>query len=361
MSDQFMTFKQLFKMYYDVDMSASFAACADLHWEDAFKKASLLTEIEGVFLNWSPVEKFEYEKGSVSYIATEINLRHGAIRTKIVWKSKSGRIYDIADEDIDCGDIEFWFEGVDPEYCYKRTYIVRTLFTFPEITIETFRRKHDLPLSMEFLECADKQLSPFFEKATGLKINKHISLTLAVDEYFAYVEDDISGLMMVLYVNHNWNRDITMVWKSKSGRIYKPGDTDIDCSDIEFGLEGIDPVLYYRQMYPKAELPFKLKNLSYQLVINRLNMDCTVEMKLKKEALANAEDLLKRIDSFIDQFNEKSVKKDREDGVVHNWRHHIDNNKLVYEIDTGFAGPALMKKLLPFLSSLNCFETVEIN
>ncbi|MGN6435812.1 MAG: hypothetical protein ACTHMM_04730 [Agriterribacter sp.] len=353
--------KKVLEVYYNVYMSSAFATCADQQLLNAFENITSIKVKDGVRLSWEQNDIFDYEKREVSKMTVWIYMRYGSTSAKIAWKSKSGRLYDIADEDIDCNDIELWFEGLDAEYCYKKMYPVWTLFVFPETMIRSFNRKHDLPVSVEFLECADKQLSPFFEKATGLKINKHISLDIAEDDHFAYVEDDISGLMMVLYVNHNWNRDITMVWKSKSGRIYKPGDTDIDCSDIEFGLEGIDPVLYYRQMYPKAELPFKLKNLSYQLVINRLNMDCTVEMKLKKEALANAEDLLKRIDSFIDQFNEKSVKKDREDGVVHNWRHHIDNNKLVYEIDTGFAGPALMKKLLPFLSSLNCFETVEIN
>lgn len=361
MTNQFGIFKKLFKMYYDVDMSANFAACADLHWPDAFKKASSLKEIDDISLNWNPVEKFEYEKGSVSRLSTEIYLRHGSLRAKIAWQSKSDRIYDIADEDIDCNDVKFWFEGVDAEYCYKRTYMVWSLFPFPEITIESFSKKHDTPLSPEFLECADKQLSPFFEKATGLKINKHINITLAVEEYFVYIHGDISSFSMVLYVNHNWNRNITMVWKSKSGRIYKPGDTDIDCNDIEFGLENIDPVLYYKQMYPKAELPFKLKNLSYQLVINRLNMECIIEMRLKKEELTNAQNILEQIDGFINQFNEKSVKKDREGGVVHNWRHNITDDKLIYEIDTGFAGPALMKKLLPSLSSLNCFEVVEIN
>jgi len=361
MTAQFGSYKKLFKMYYNVDMSENFAACADLKWGEAFKKASSLNEIDDVFLSWDPKEKFEYEKGAVSHLCPRIFLRHGSIQAKIGWKSRSGRIYDIKDEDIGCNDIEFWFEGVDAEYCYRRTYPEWTLLRFPETAIEIFNQKHDLPVSVAFLECADKQLSPFFERITGLKINKHLSLDIAEDEHFAYVPDDISGLMMVLYVNHNWNRDIAMVWKSKSRRIYKPGDTDIDCNDIEFGLEGLDPILYHKQMFPKAELPFKLKNLSYQLVINRLNMDCIIEMKLKKEELMHADGILTKIDNFINQFNEKSVKNDREDGVVHNWRHQTKDDKLVYEIDTGFAGPALLKKLLPFLSSLHCFETVEIN
>lgn len=353
--------RTVLEVYYNVHMSPAFAACADKQLLGAFEKITKVKVKDGVILAWRQEDSFNYHKAQVSSITICILLKHGYSLANIAWQSKSGRIYDIADENIDCNDIEFWFEGVDPEFCYKNMYPVRSLFTFLETEIESFNRKHDLPVSLAFLECADKQLSPFFEKTVGLKFNKHIDFSIGTDEHFAYVPDTISGLSMVLYINHNWNYDVFMVWKSRSGRIYKPGDTDIDCNDIEFGLEGLNPVLYQKQMYPKAELPFKLKNLSYQLVINRLNMDCVMEMKFKKDAPVNAEDIINSIDSFIDQFNEKSVKKNREDGVVHNWRHHTENDKLVYEIDTGFAGPALMKKLLPFLSSLNCFEVVEIN
>ena len=353
--------KKVLEVYYTVNMSAAFAACADKQLMSVFERITSIKVKDGVGLAWRQEDPFNYKKGEISTITICIFLRYGLTLAKIAWKSKSGRIYDIADETIDCSDITFWFEGVDPEYCFKKMYPAWTLLTFPDTVIEIFNRKDALPISMQFLECADKQLSPFFEKSVGLKINKHISLTIADDRRYEYKHDMVSRLAMVLYINHNWNYDIYMVWKSKSGRIYKPGDTDIDCNDVEFSLEGLDPVLYHKQMYPKAELPFKLKNLSYKLVITRLNMDCTMEMTLKKEIITNAEGLIKKVDDFINRFNEESVKKNREEGVVHNWKHNIEGDKLIYNIDTGFAGPALMKKLLPFLSTLNSFEIVEIN
>lgn len=174
-----------------------------------------------------------------------------------------------------------------------------------------------------------------------------------------YKPGKISSLGLNIYVNHNWN-PVTVVWTSKSGRIYDVNDTDIDCSDIEFGFEGLDPLLYHQQLYPKAELPFKLKDLSYEMVVTRLNMECTVEMQLKIEEIGNVRAILDKTDKFIDNFNTLSEKKDRKDGVVHNWKRRIEENTLIYEIDTGFSGPVFIKKLLLFLSKLNAFEKVEI-
>ncbi len=86
----------------------------------------------------------------------------------------------------------------------------------------------------------------------------------------------------------------------------------------------------------------------------------TIEMSLKEEQYANATILLNDIDKMIDDFNNKSMKKDRKDGVVHNWRRRIESDKLIYEIDTGSAGVLFLKKLLKYLSTLNCFNKVEI-
>ncbi len=354
---------KLFPIYYDLIISAQFATCADAQLPENFKKLTGIDVKKGITLLWDQDIKTVYEKGKTSHIMTRIGLRYGSIQVKIVWRSKSGRIYDIADENIDCTDIEFWFEGIDAEYCYKRMYPKWTLLTFPESTAKRLKEVNDVDISVEFLQCADKQLSYWFERVTDMKINKEICLTIRDKEDFAYVAEIISALAVTLYINHNWNHDLAIVWTSKSGRIYKISDTDIDCNDLEFRLEGedIDPLKYYKQMFPKTELPFKLKNLSYQLVINRLNMNCTMEMTLKENEIPNGETYMETINTFIDRFNEQSVKKDREDGVVHNWRSTVEKNKLIYEIDTGFAGPALMKKLLPFLSSLESFTAVEIN
>ena len=76
------------------------------------------------------------------------------------------------------------------------------------------------------------------------------------------MKKEISKLPVVMYVNHNWNNNVIILWRSKSGCIYDIADTDIDCDDIEFWFEGIDPLLYYKQLYPKTELPFSNRSLA---------------------------------------------------------------------------------------------------
>ena len=235
---------------------------------------------------------------------------------------------------------------------------MNTLFASTELTIELFQRFCELTVSKQFVDCADSHLTDLLMQKTGLVPGKNVSVSIPSDKS-CYEKGQVSRVHIQLVVNHNWN-PITILWASKSGRIYDVNDNGIDCTDIEFGFENLDPLLYHKQLYPKAELPFKLKGLTYELVVSRLNMDCTVEMLLKKEAPESAGDIAEQTDEFIDDFNTASEKRNRKDGVVHNWTREIEDNRLIYEIDTGFSGPVFIKKLLQFLSKLNAFEKVEL-
>ncbi len=236
---------------------------------------------------------------------------------------------------------------------------MKTLFLYPQFTIDAFKKIYNKTISAEFVNCADQQLTPLFERITGLKINKRLSISWASEWEFFYEESVISKLAFSIYVNHNWD-PVTVLWKSKAGRVYKIEDTDIDCNDLEFWFEGIDVALIHRQMFPKVTLPFKLKDLSYELVITRINLDCTLELQLKKGQLEHAEAIIQKIDDFINDFNIKSEKKDRKYGVVHNWKSAVEDTTLIYDIDLGSVGPYFFKKLLPFFSELNCFLRVEL-
>lgn len=70
---------------------------------------------------------------------------------------------------------------------------------------------------------------------------------------------------------------------------------------------------------------------------------------------------MERIDKMMDEFNNASLKKDRKDGIVHNWKRRVEDNNLLYDIDTGSAGMVFLKKLLQHLSKLNCFYKVEVS
>ena len=226
-----------------------------------------------------------------------------------------------------------------------------------EVYLNRYNRE-GIKISIEFLKCADKQLRISFEKLTAIKINKQICVNPPWAVTFNYQSDIVSQFSQNIFVNHETIFGVLIKWKSKSGRIYKLNDTDIDCNDVEFWFENLDATLVHKYLYPKVSLPFKLKDLTYELVVSRINMDCTLEMALK-EGIAT-ENTTKQIDDFIADFNHQSEKKDRKDGVVHNWKRNEEQDKLVYELDLGSTGAVFLKKMLNYLSKINAFARVEI-
>lgn len=227
------------------------------------------------------------------------------------------------------------------------------------LIIEYFKKHLNLDISTQFVDCADLQLSENFSKQTGIKINKNIGLGLNLYPQFFYSSGITSTMSANISINNHGN-PATINWKAHSGRIYDISDTDIDCTDIVFWFEGLNPLEYQKQLHPNNELPFQLKNLTYELIVTALNMDMTIEMGLKEEQVLNATTLLANIDKMIDDYNTKSMEKDRKDGVVHNWKRRIETDKLIYEVDTGSAGVIFLKKFLQYLSKLDCFIKVEI-
>jgi hypothetical protein len=234
-----------------------------------------------------------------------------------------------------------------------------TLFFDPQVTVDTFQRWYKRTISLEFTSCMDLQLTAQFELTTGLKINKQISIATRSEWEFFVTTGDISKIGFYIYVNHNWN-PVTVLWKSKSGRIYEILDTDIDCDDIEFWFEELNVTLIHRQMFPGDKLPFRLKELSYELVVSRISMDCTFELQLKEEHLADSDEVIKLVDNYLAEFNENSEKKDRKYGVIYRWESRTEENKIIIDINLGSAGPNIFKKLLPQLSELNYLSRVEI-
>ena len=244
-------------------------------------------------------------------------------------------------------------------------------FFYSEDLIETIigshKRHFNIDLSACFVKCADRQLKTNFENRTGLKINSRIQMSVSPREKFAgakvsvEVENGVSKILYSLWISNNSN-PVTVAWKSKSGRLYTMGDENIDCDDIVFWFEGLDPLLYYNQLYPKETLPFKLKSISYELIVTRINLYCVIEMYLKDTHISAADNLIQQIDLFINSFNTKSEKFDSLLGVVHSWKRQIKDNAIIeYELDLGSADLIFFKQLLNYLSDLNSFSKVVIN
>lgn len=350
--------QKLFKLYFDKDISKSFIHCANTQITNILNK-ELPSSLNLAKLNWGPEETLLYSKGQSSSVDSRFLLPYGILPVKICWYSQSGRIYDIADADIDCADIIFELEGLD---IAKMSHLIKpkwSLFTFPETTVDSLLQLNKQRTSVAFIKCADAQLSGQFEARTGIKINRNISITFPYgEERFRYEKDKISKLSISLYVNHNWN-EMFILWKSGSGKIYDIADTDIPCEDIEFWFDdSFDALLYHKQLYPKVELPFNLKNLPFEVTIERLNIDCVITMTLKDDAVSQAGEAVQKIDTCINDFNMKAEKN--EEDAVHNWRTDVENNTIIYEMDTGFAGPEILKTLFRLFAKMNIFSKVTV-
>lgn len=350
--------QKLFKMYFDREMSLSFINCADKQISKILE-TNLPGSVQYTRLRWDPAKALIYIKGLVSILKTEFSFNYGHLIVDIRWHSRSNRIYDIADTDIDCPDIVFELEGLDVA---KMNHLIKpkwSLFTFPESTIDSLLQLNKQRTSVAFIKCADVQLSGQFEARTCIKINRNISITFPLgEERFRYEKDKISKLSVLLYVNHNWN-EMFILWKSKSGKIYDIADDDIPCEDIEFSFDNsFDALLYHKQLYPKVALPFNLKNLPFEVTIERLNIDCVITMTLKDDAASKAEEAVQKIDTCINDFNTKAEKDDED--AVHNWRTEVEDNRIIYQMDTGFAGPEILKTLFKLFAKMNIFSKVTV-
>ncbi|MBI2730976.1 MAG: hypothetical protein HYX40_09535 [Sphingobacteriales bacterium] len=355
-------YAKLFLSYYDIELTDAFINCANIQLTKLLESSTgLEVRSHDIWLEFSSEIKLDYQYKKNSYLSGgKIFFKHGQYPVKILWQSKSGLIYKLADENIDCNDIEFSFENLDAEMCRSYVYPEWSLIrpAMVEDTIRSFMNE-GTTVSKSFLACADKQLYPLFENKTGIKIDQHILLLSGgrVNPYS--FENGISKLKTSLFVNHNWN-NITIAWQSKSGKLYKPDAENIDCNDIEFCFEGFDTALYYIQYYPKIKEPLKLKNLGFELSVLRISLNSTFTLHLKKEQSDAKQNIIESINSFINDYNKKSEKKNRQHGVVHNCYFTIDNNNIFCSIDLGSTGMHFIKQLLRYLSKLNSFQKVEI-
>lgn len=350
--------KKLLNLYFDLDVSNNFIECAFKKLTNAFieqtgmGKGKLLQAV----LIWQKEDGLTYQKGTISKLSSHINLKYGKLAVFICWRTKSGHIYELNEEDIDCADLEFWFEGLEVEKCKHLLFPKWTLITFKDDFIEQLVKKTGINVSNEFIRCADVQLSGLFRKQTGLSFNRHIALS---HDWTSYSPGPLSSFQCGLYIN-SFRNEIKICWKTVSGKEYELTDTNINCNDIIFWFEGLNTLEYYNQMFPDDPLPFKLDEINYKLIVERLNVHCNLTMTVKESFTESYEGLLYKIDEYLAALNTKSLKKGWYDGVVHNWNRNYEGREIIYEIDWGSGSIELIKNLLIFLSKLDAVEQVRI-
>jgi hypothetical protein len=236
----------------------------------------------------------------------------------------------------------------------------KTLFTDPSFFVDMFLRFFNFQLSIEFITIADIQLSSQFEVLTGIRINPvRTSFIYPEENSFKFTSGKTSELNFRLYINHNWN-DCPIQWISKSNKVYMPNDTEIDPNDIVFSFKYLDIKLIHQQMYPLYRHPFQSKKRSFELVVERIDKDCIIEMELKPDHnnLEEIQHLVDKINDFFTRFNMASEKADRRDGVLYTWRHEINEWGISWQIDLGSVDYSFFNKMLDFVSKIGVVEKI---
>jgi hypothetical protein len=235
----------------------------------------------------------------------------------------------------------------------KRFWLVEGL---EDTILSNILRDNKIVMSKSFLQCGDIQMANEFRLITGVDPhNKHLILS----PFFVHQpkQQDLF-LSTYLCVNHD-SQAVTIHWKSKSGKVYYMHD-EVDCSDIEFHIEGIDVKLLHEQLYPRIKVPFKLTNLSYDLVVVRLSMYMEIEAFFRTEAGANPDQIIQEVADYIEKYNAKAEKNPEKYGAVHNYRFEHTTNSLLLSLDLGYAGVVFTKGLLKRFSKMDIFAKVEL-
>lgn len=214
--------------------------------------------------------------------------------------------------------------------------------------------KYDnLIVSRSFIICADEQLYHYFLKLTGLTSIKKCGISCTM---YNVTYGNVSSYETSMGINHQ-DQWVKVCWKSKSGKVYQLHD-DVDCHDIEFWLENVDVPLLYKQLYGPTTLPFKLPATHFSLVIGSISISLEIIIRLKEGFEKHLTIMEKEVSAFINQFNNQSEKKNRKDGVVHNWKTIVRQNSIHVDMDLGSAGAAFLKKLLKWLNGIEQIEKV---
>lgn len=372
---------KLLKMEFSLDVSSEFLNHANRQLSDVFERETgikiqhknrLVWQDERGILLQSNIHMRSKETNEIirfsggrpqlfSRISSRLNLQHRYLDVNICWTTKSGIIYTVGSTNIDPADIEFWFEGLDIEKCHNyNNPDFSNLIVWPDLFVEDLQNKHDVNMSVQFATCMNAQLTPIFENTTGLKVKNLVFLFIREEYPLQYEKAETSKISIVLLVNQLPN-SIDILWKSKSGRIYDIADEDINCDDIEFSFGNLNIVEYHKQANPYGnKLPFKLKDLSYKLTVNRIQLECYITLTVKASEAKNADQYASGMENFIAAYNEKALKS-KNSGVIHNCNYSIKENTIDFHIDLGSVGADFFKKLFKYLSELNVFEEVTVD
>lgn len=98
---------------YGIRVSEAFITCANRQLVDFFFAMTGLQPSNNIGVAFPLEEQLPVYYGSVSTLACSIRVRNNWNQTAITWRSHSGRVYQLGDEDVVCSDIVFSLEPLD--------------------------------------------------------------------------------------------------------------------------------------------------------------------------------------------------------------------------------------------------------
>ena len=209
--------------------------------------------------------------------------------------------------------------------------------------------------SEEFLKIGERKLLNFFLQHYKLKVDSRLICFSGLSDSTVFYSTEYSYYKTSMYVNHNFP-SVDVIWFSKSGRIYRTDDTDIDENDIEFAINGLEIDDLYKMLYPKTKLPFTTKKFSFEVEVVRLNINMDIVLHGSTQGAIEAADFFNKFNVFMGSFDDR----DNPLGNVHNHRFTKENDIVTISLDMGSSGFAMLKKILSYLSKTHLFTKVVI-
>lgn len=155
-----------------------------------------------------------------------------------------------------------------------------------------------------------------------------------------------------------------IAWRSKSGRIYRPSDTDIDPDDIHFWFNKLEAEairnIYFKQ---KPKLRFNTEHLGFGLEIDHFFEEGVyLEVFLCENPPAGAiASIQATFAETVNAWNTKSEQQQGRQGYIHSYdAPHVGERNTTLYLDLGSASQKGLKKVLEALRDLGTIEKIRI-
>lgn len=211
-------------------------------------------------------------------------------------------------------------------------------------------------ISDAFLNCANEKLTNDFMLKTGVEDTKRVYLSFSPTWVFF---GDVTRLSLHLMLNGEGFGNVWVAFKSRSGKRYKMHEEDWNSNDVDFWFEQLDVTAINARLNHKTKLPFAIKNLHYEIVVNGLHLSGSILAELLPVAFHQRSTIANNVISFVHDYNQKAEKL--EQGVVHRIDYKETSEGIAFYIDYGSVGVSFLKQLLTYMNSLDCFQKITLD